>query len=175
MAHDPRAKHQNPRARHRQSAPLRREHQPVPLDSAGDRAKYRPPEAKQASKGRRARDRNRIDGPTIGEGLLSRRGRLSTRRSTAARAPAGRDHSTGRRCRPWPRGASAPSRKGASKGGDHLEKVRPKAVKPANNRRTTGRTSFGGGSLEPPRPRRGAPWLGLTLGVPSCPEPPGAP
>ena len=34
---------------------------------------------------------------------------------------------------------------------------------------------FGGGSLEPPRPWRGARWLGLALGVPSCPEPPGAP
>ena len=34
---------------------------------------------------------------------------------------------------------------------------------------------FGGGSLEPPRRWLGAQWLGLTEGVPSCPEPPGAP
>ena len=34
---------------------------------------------------------------------------------------------------------------------------------------------FGGGSLEPSRRWRGAPWLGLALGVPSCPEPPAAP
>ena len=34
---------------------------------------------------------------------------------------------------------------------------------------------FGGGSLAPPRRWPGAQWLGLTLGVPSCPEPPGAP
>eukprot|EP00964_Phaeocystis_antarctica_P006186 scaffold3367_cov52-Phaeocystis_antarctica.AAC.2 len=34
---------------------------------------------------------------------------------------------------------------------------------------------FGGGSLEHPRQWLGAQWRGLTLGVPSCPEPPGAP
>ena len=34
---------------------------------------------------------------------------------------------------------------------------------------------IGGGSLEPPRRWLGAPWLDPTLGVPSCPEPPGAP
>ena len=33
---------------------------------------------------------------------------------------------------------------------------------------------FGGSSLEPPRRWLGAQWLGLTLGVPSCAEPPGA-
>ena len=33
---------------------------------------------------------------------------------------------------------------------------------------------FGGGSLEQLRPWLDAQWLGLTLGVPSCPEPPGA-
>ena len=34
---------------------------------------------------------------------------------------------------------------------------------------------FGGGSLEHPRQWLGAQWRGLFLGVPSCPEPPGAP
>ena len=34
---------------------------------------------------------------------------------------------------------------------------------------------FGGGSLEHPRQWLGAQWIGLTLEVPSCPEPPGAP
>ena len=34
---------------------------------------------------------------------------------------------------------------------------------------------FGGGSLEHPRQWRGVQWDGLFLGVPSCPEPPGAP
>eukprot|EP00964_Phaeocystis_antarctica_P090856 scaffold58190_cov64-Phaeocystis_antarctica.AAC.2 len=34
---------------------------------------------------------------------------------------------------------------------------------------------FGGGSLEHPRQWLGAQWPDLTLGVPSCPEPPGAP
>jgi len=34
---------------------------------------------------------------------------------------------------------------------------------------------FGGSSREPPRQWLGAQWLGLILGVPSCPEPPGAP
>eukprot|EP00964_Phaeocystis_antarctica_P013658 scaffold7495_cov53-Phaeocystis_antarctica.AAC.2 len=33
---------------------------------------------------------------------------------------------------------------------------------------------FGGGSLEPPRRWLGSQWLGLALGVQSCPEPPGA-
>ena len=33
------------------------------------------------------------------------------------------------------------------------------------------RTSFGGSSLEPPRPWLGAQWLGLTPGVSSCAEP----
>ena len=35
--------------------------------------------------------------------------------------------------------------------------------------------SFGGGSLEHPRQWLAAQWLGLFLGVPSCPELPGAP
>ena len=34
---------------------------------------------------------------------------------------------------------------------------------------------FGGGWLEHPRQWLGAQWVGLFLGVPSCPEPPGAP
>ena len=34
---------------------------------------------------------------------------------------------------------------------------------------------FGGGGLEPQQQWLGAQWLGLCLGVPSCPEPPGAP
>ena len=34
---------------------------------------------------------------------------------------------------------------------------------------------IGGGSLETLRPWLGAQWLGPTLGVPSCAEPPGAP
>ena len=34
---------------------------------------------------------------------------------------------------------------------------------------------FGGGWLEQPRQWLGAQWAGLFLGVPSCPEPPGAP
>ena len=34
---------------------------------------------------------------------------------------------------------------------------------------------FGGGALEHPRQWLGAQWAGLFLGVPSCPEPPGAP
>ena len=34
---------------------------------------------------------------------------------------------------------------------------------------------FAGGSLEHPRQWLGAQWDGLLLGVPSCPEPPGAP
>ena len=34
---------------------------------------------------------------------------------------------------------------------------------------------FGGSSLEPPRRWPGAQWLGLAVGVPGCPEPPGAP
>ena len=33
---------------------------------------------------------------------------------------------------------------------------------------------FGGGSLEQPRQWRDAQWLGLALGAPSWPEPPGA-
>ena len=33
---------------------------------------------------------------------------------------------------------------------------------------------FGGGELEQPRQWWGAQWAGLFLGVPSCPEPPGA-
>ena len=33
---------------------------------------------------------------------------------------------------------------------------------------------FGGGWLEHPRQWLGAEWAGLFLGVPSCPEPPGA-
>ena len=35
-------------------------------------------------------------------------------------------------------------------------------------------SDFGGSSLEPPRRCLGAQWLRLTLGVPSCPELPGA-
>ena len=34
---------------------------------------------------------------------------------------------------------------------------------------------FGGGWLEHPKWWLGSRWLGLALGVPSCPEPPGAP
>ena len=34
---------------------------------------------------------------------------------------------------------------------------------------------FGGGSLEQPRRWLGDQWAGLLLGVPSCPEPLGAP
>ena len=34
---------------------------------------------------------------------------------------------------------------------------------------------YGGGALEHPRRWRGAQWAGLFLGVPRCPEPPGAP
>ena len=33
----------------------------------------------------------------------------------------------------------------------------------------------GGGSLKHPRERLGAQWADLFVGVPSCPEPPGAP
>ena len=36
-------------------------------------------------------------------------------------------------------------------------------------------SGFGGGWLEQPRQWLGAQWAGLFLGVPSCPEPPGAP
>ena len=38
-----------------------------------------------------------------------------------------------------------------------------------------GMGGFGGGWLEQPRQWWGAQWAGLFLGVPSCPEPPGAP
>ena len=34
---------------------------------------------------------------------------------------------------------------------------------------------FGGGSLEQPRQWLGTQWADLFLGMPSCPEPPGAP
>ena len=34
---------------------------------------------------------------------------------------------------------------------------------------------FGGGYLEHPRQWLGTQWVGLFLGEPSCPEPPGAP
>ena len=36
-------------------------------------------------------------------------------------------------------------------------------------------SDFGGSSLEQLRPWVGSRWLGPTLGVPSCTEPPGAP
>ena len=36
-------------------------------------------------------------------------------------------------------------------------------------------SDLGGSSLGPPRRWRGGQWLGVALGVPSCPEPPGAP
>ena len=38
-----------------------------------------------------------------------------------------------------------------------------------------GTGDFGGGALEPPRRWLGSHWPGFTLGVPSCPGPPGAP
>ena len=56
--------------------------------------------------------------------------------------------------------------------------VKVEAAMPARSNAVTFKRSevgdFGGGSLGPPRRRLGAQWLGLTLGVPSCPELPGA-
>ena len=59
--------------------------------------------------------------------------------------------------------------------GFHREVAASRSVAPAwyhkGGRKFGG---FGGGWLEHPRQWLGAQWVGLFLGVPSCPEPPGA-
>ena len=59
------------------------------------------------------------------------------------------------------------------RGAAQLERLQLQRVTPGGPTRSD-IIDFGGGSFKHPRQWLGVQWLGLALGVPSCPEPPGA-